>query len=167
MRLLAAVIAVAAVASPALGQKPKRLPEVCAADSPVARPCASYAGNYRIRLAPRETDKRACVVKRRVTATVTLHDKPYTGMELAAELAPLARAIGMERASLRIGAAVRDGVCCIDLDLSDRRDDRDRSVRIHVAAGQRRARAKARDRWVGDKGPKTCEKPLSIEVERL
>lgn len=141
--------------------EPIELPKKCAADSPVDLPCTSYAGAYKIRLRPKPA-ARPCVLVKPVEGKVVLSDQPYKGMEQAkAELAGLAKKLGMKEARLRVGAAKRAGVCCIDLQLSD---DARGTVRIHMARGKTKVSAKANDRWVRDDG--MCgDVKLDVSVE--
>src|SRR5262245_10583312 len=92
------------------------LPKECAAESPADAVCTSYGGTYRITIRPGETP---CFVMKPVTATVKIDGKKeLRGIGHAKELEPLGRALGMKNVETRVGADVRDGVCCVDLRLS-------------------------------------------------
>jgi hypothetical protein len=151
-------------AAPSPSSSSAALPDKCAAESPVDAPCTSYGGTYRIRLAPRPGAKEQCVVTKPVEATVTINGAAtYKGMTKAAELAPLARALGLASPDLRIGAAVREGVCCVDLDLSDG-SATERSVRVHLARGDASVNGKAKARVTGSN---SCDATLDVEAELL
>lgn len=137
---------------------------MCAAASPADEtPCTGYGGTYRIVLRPRPDAKEKCLVKKPVEAKVTLEaSAEYRGKGQARELEGLSRALGLVKPELRVGAAVRDGVCCVDLDLSDG-TDRTRRVRVHVARGDKKVSAKAAERTTGPK--QWCDADLEVEAE--
>ena len=138
--------------------EPQQLPKKCSADSPVDDPCEHYGGTYLVSITPEQGDK--CVVKKPAKARVKV-DKTvtYRGLEKSPELAALARALGMPRADFRIGADIRDGVCCLDFDISDA----SRTVRVKIARGKRMVNSKGRDKAV--KGSSDCQGDPQVTVE--
>ena len=159
MRLLVLlVLAVPAVAT----AEPTQLPKKCAADSPVDEPCTSYGGTYKISVRQREGEKRCLTTKKRAEARVKISGtKTYEGIGQATELAAYARALGFPKSDLRIGADVRDGVCCIDLEVSPK--GRDAHVRVKMARGKTVVSAKAKERDM--RGIHECDALLDVTVE--
>lgn len=136
------------------------LPKKCAADSPTDAPCVGYGGTYRIQLRP--GDGTRCLVKKPIAATITVDGSTeYHGMGQAKELAPLARALGMATADLRVGAAVRAGVCCVDLEVSPK--GRDGFVRVKMARGANLVSAKSSERLMTKND--MCDAALDVTVE--
>jgi hypothetical protein len=86
----------------------------------------------------------------------------YRGDEQAPELRALAKALGLRKPSLRVGAAVREGVCCIDLELSDGTTN-ERRLRIHLARGATVIVSKAAERSTN--GRAFCDEELDVEVQ--
>jgi hypothetical protein len=139
------------------------LPKKCAAESPVDAPCNSFGGTYRIRVAPRDGAKEKCVVAKAIDVKVTIDGSTtYRGRGQAEELEALGRSLGLTNPDLRVGAAVRDGVCCLDLDLSDGKDV-ERRVKLHLARGATKVNAKAQERRVA--GSDFCDGELAVEAE--
>lgn len=165
--LAPATLAPATVAAgePEPGAKPvaaaRALPKRCAADSPVDQACESYGGTYLITLGPAESGAdKACVVSRTVTAKVVLDGSvAYSGRGAGHELDALGKTLGVKKPDHTVGAAVRKGVCCVDLEV---RDDAGvgRVVQIHLARGASIVSAKAHD-WTG---VKDCEGQPSVDV---
>ena len=138
------------------------LPKKCAADSPVDDPCPTYGGTYRIKLTPRTGEQ--CIVKKAAEARIRISGaNAYRGIGQATELAPLAKAIGKPNSDLRIGADVREGVCCIDLEISPK--GMDAFVRVRIARGAKVANAKAKERKMTANN--MCDAELDVVVERL
>jgi hypothetical protein len=142
---------------------PVALPKKCAAESPVDAPCTSIGGTYRIRITPRASAKEHCFVTRSVEGKLTIDgNATYKGLGQASELDELGRSLGLEKPDLRIGAAVRDGVCCIDLILSDGKDVA-RNAKIHLARGASKVNAKGKERRVA--GRDFCDEDLVVDAE--
>lgn len=142
--------------------EPTQLPKKCAADSPVDEPCKSYGGTYRVSLRPRDGEKKCLLEKKPVEARVKINgSKTYRGMGQAPELAALAKALGFPKSDLRIGADVRDGVCCIDLEVSPK--GRDAFVRVKMARGARVVSGKAKERDVPS-GYNECDAELDVAI---
>ncbi|MBK9031853.1 MAG: hypothetical protein IPL61_11095 [Myxococcales bacterium] len=123
------------------------LPKRCAADSPTDTPCPQLAGRYRITLAPRG---ESCVVKRKALGVLTVRGE---GTKPAFDARPLVRALGLRAGKgdePQLGAALRDGVCCLDLRLYGHRGDRGQRIQVSLAAGATTVSAKASDRWTQD-----------------
>ena len=152
-------------ASEATPQRPSPTPLAprCSAESPTDDACVSYGGTYRIILGPAvPDDDPACVVTRPVTATVTLDgDATFQGKGHATQLDPLGKALGLrKKPDHRLGASIRDGVCCVDLELHDETGS-GRTVKVYLARGKSVVSAKAKD-WTG---AKECIGRPAVEVQ--
>lgn len=162
MRRLAAAAVVLGLTAPALADAPVQLPKKCAADSPVDTPCTKLAGRYRIALARRE---KSCVVTKKATGTLTVRSE---GKQPKFDAKPLLKALGLTPGTQdqpKLGAAIRDGVCCLDLALYGTKGKREQRVIVHMAAGASVVSAKADDRWL--EGSDECDEHLDVTVEKL
>lgn len=128
---------------------------------PVALP-SKCGGTYHVRIAPRASEGEHCVVTKPIEADVTIDGSAtYKGKGQASELDALAKALGLKKADLRVGAALREGVCCVDLDLGDGTDV-ERRLRVHFARGATIASSKAKERRMA--GSKMCDAELDVTV---
>jgi hypothetical protein len=147
---------------PSPATKAAQLPKECGAESPIDLPCSSYAGTYRVTVRqPAPDGPSTCVVKESVTAAVTLTGaRGYDGFGHATGLEALGNALGMKaKPDHRIGADVREGVCCVDLELSDQSGNSPTLV-VNIARGASVLSAKAKD-WTD---AKDCLGTPEVEV---
>ena len=165
--VVGAIGVVLVVARPAMADRRARpLPKQCAADSPTDRPCTRLAGRYRLKLTPRTG---TCVVTAPAEAELTVSGE---GKTPALDAAPLVRALGLTPGpddAPALSAAIRDGVCCLDLRLYGHAGDHAQRVTISLAAGQRLAKGKAADRWTQDApGHAECgDGAIAVEATRV
>jgi hypothetical protein len=163
--VLVALIGVVPRAASGEERAPAQLPKKCAAESPMDTPCTAIAGRYQIELAPRDN---SCVVTRKVTGVLTISGE---GRKPAFDAKSLVKALGLvpkKGDEPVLGAAIRDGVCCIDLRLFGHRDKRHQRVMVHMAAGATKVGAKADDRWIEDPDDGMCgDEELDVTVTRL
>jgi hypothetical protein len=145
------------------GSQAAALPKKCAADSPADEPCATYGGTYRVRLTPRPSASESCFVKKPIEALVTVNGTAsYRGVGQAEELRAFGKALGLRNPELRLGADVRDGVCCVDLDVSDQ-TAKYRRVVVHLARGASVVIAKAKERATSK--TQFCDEELDVTAE--
>lgn len=146
------------------GTAPAPLPKRCAAESPVDLPCTRIAGRYRIELIPRE---KRCVVAKRTSAVLRVFGE---GRSPRFDATPLVRALGLTPGkddAPELGAAIRDGVCCLDLRLYGTRGAREERVIVHLASGATVVGGWAKDRWFVDTPYGLCDEDVDVVVTRL
>ena len=127
-----------------LADEVQELPKKCAADSPRDKPCSSYGGTYKIRLAPDPAHPASCF-ENVVETTVRLRAETKYGdrRDLTWELGRLLQALRVRDTAPTLGSAVRDGVCCVDIDVSATANGKYKRVVIKLASGATEVNAKA------------------------
>jgi hypothetical protein len=161
IRIALAAIA-AFLAAPALADTPAQLPTKCAAEFPVDAPCTKLAGKYKIALAPRE---KSCVVTKKAAGILTVRGE---GKAPKFDAGPLLEALGLKPSKKdkpELGAAIRDGVCCLDLRLYATKGAREQRVIVHMAAGANVVSAQADDRW--SEARDECDEHVDVKVTRV
>ncbi|MDX2092376.1 MAG: hypothetical protein SFX73_31220 [Kofleriaceae bacterium] len=140
------------------------LPQKCAADSPRDQPCTSYGGTYKVLLEPDPDEKPSCFGTKALETTLRLKGDTKYGnrRDLSWELGGLLKALKVRDKAPSLGSAVRDGVCCIDLDVSEEANGTFKRVVIHLASGASVVNAKA-SIGCDDSGDRT---PLKVRVVR-
>lgn len=120
------------------------LPKKCVAESPRDRPCQSYGGTYRLRISPDDSGP-SCLGTKPIETTIRLKaSSRYGGSgKHSWELGALITALGFKKPDPRLGSAVREGVCCIDVDLFGNLSGKERRLRLSLARGLTAVNAKA------------------------
>jgi len=166
----AIVLALAACTQSSAAPAPpaRQLPKKCVAESPSDVPCASFAGTYRVRVSPR-ADNKKCIVGKPIDATIKVGkalDKGLAELDAKALLAKLGFRPRKDDTP-EAGAAVRDGVCCVDVRLTETTgkpdDETERRLILHIARGETKAVGLAEERIMPDHG-KDCQNDLDVEV---
>lgn len=161
---------VAAVFVPALASaQPQQLPEVCVAVAPVDAPCTSLRGRYRFVITPRDDGAR-CVVTKKLTGTLTVtrvQGEPRRAKP-SFKLTSLRKPLGLTAApKTELGAALRDGVCCLDLRVTGpMASSRRAKLTLNLAAGASKVGTRVRAEW-SDDGGASCEDSLDAVVTKL
>ena len=150
--------------APPLSDEVQQLPKKCAAESPRDKPCKTAGGVYKVRLELDPGEAAPCFGKKPVETTVRLKANTTYGDRrvLTWELGALLRALNLRDKAPSLGSDVRDGVCCIDIDVSEEAKGKFRRLVLHLASGETVVTAEA-SIGCDDSGDRT---PLKVQVTR-
>jgi hypothetical protein len=175
MRFSIAVVVISATCSLAGADEAakKQLPKRCVAESPNDVPCSAIAGTYRLRIEPVTHDDR-CFIKKPIEADVTLGLPLKDGLGLVDTKAQkLVKKLGWKQRKIDdrgASADLRDGVCCIDLRLTETsgkpKNETERRLIVHMAAGRTVVNAVAEERIMPDHGD-DCQNDLVVTAKRI
>ncbi|MDB4962053.1 MAG: hypothetical protein JWP01_2052 [Myxococcales bacterium] len=109
----------------------------------------------------------SCVLTKPVSTVLKVTSE---GRKSTFDARPLVPALGLkpgQNDAPELGAAIREGVCCLDLRLYGRTGTKQQRVMVHMATGASVVGSKADDRWYDDSTNDMCgDEDLDVTVTR-
>jgi hypothetical protein len=144
-----------------------RADNVCSAPSPPAgEPCTSIEGTYRLKLTPNDSP---CVLTKPIEATFTI-GKPLGNGRVTFGSRDLVKRLGFKPRrddTVAASAAIREGVCCIDLRLTETRgskgNETERRLIVHLARTAAAINTTATERVMPDRGD-DCQLDITAQA---